>query len=214
MNLNKLRKQICSTVLLSVMIVTTAACTSSYEHADYEASMGTAHAEIINQDCAKDVESEAQTFENVYRLAASDELTIKVYDEPALSGKYALSGEGKIAMPLIGDVSLYGCTIAQAQKTLTKHYKDGYLLDPNITIEIANYRPFYILGEVKAPGRYEYAADLSVLKAAALAGGFTYRANKSEALISRQGDDKDAKLYKVEADIMPGDVITIRERLF
>lgn len=119
-------------------------------------------------------------------------------------------------MPLIGDVGIKGCSASQAKQIITERYADGYLLNPNITIEIISYKPIYVIGEVRAPGEYKFAPDMTVLKAVALAGGFTYRANKkSMSILRNKNNDMPAqKKYSPDDAVMPGDIITIKERLF
>lgn len=137
-------------------------------------------------------------------------------DEQPLSGKFTIDNKGMITMPLIGDVGLEGCSASQAKQIIIDRYADGYLISPNISVEIESYRPIYVIGEVRAPGEFDYSPDMNILKAVALAGGFTYRANKKSIQILRknsQGSTHQGK-YSPETEIMPGDIITIKERLF
>jgi len=119
-------------------------------------------------------------------------------------------------MPLIGDVGIEGCTTAQAKQIITDRYADGYLLNPNISVEIDAYKPIYVIGEVRTPGEFEYSPDMNILKAVALAGGFTYRANKKSIQILRKNSAGMTyqDTYSADAEIIPGDIITIKERLF
>ena len=97
---------------------------------------------------------------------------------------------------------------------LTGLLLDGYLLRPRVSVEVLSYRPFYIMGEVNQPGSYPYRAGLTVLNAAALAGGYTYRADEDDIEISRESG---AAKQNFEAEaltrIRPGDVIRVKERL-
>ena len=154
--------------------------------------------------------------EQAYRIGPEDTLEIRVFGENELSGRYTVSDTGSVSMPLAGDIGVSGCTVAEATENIVSKFKDGYLVDPSITVEIHSYRPFYIIGEVRTPGRYDYAADMNVLKSVALAGGFTYRANRKNVEIYRN-DVTGQKKYQqkmVEADVQPGDIIVIKERLF
>ena len=162
----------------------------------------------IRRGCALDETEQA------YRIGAEDTLEIRVFGENELSGRYTVSDTGSISMPLAGDIGLSGCTVMEATTNIVNKFKDGYLVDPSITVEVHSYRPFYIIGEVRTPGRYDYAADMNVLKAVALAGGFTYRANRKTVEIYRN-DFSGQKRYQekmVEANIQPGDIIMIKER--
>ncbi|MBR9833835.1 MAG: polysaccharide export protein, partial [Alphaproteobacteria bacterium] len=92
---------------------------------------------------------------------------------------------------------------------------DGYLLDPSVSAEVINYRPFFILGEISRPGEYPYASGLTVLNAVAAAGGFSYRANKKAVFIKAFEGEKEVA-YQLNAQVMvqPGDTIRIGERIF
>lgn len=166
--------------------------------------------EIVNEHCSD------EQAPDIYRLGPEDTVKVTIYDEEALSSKYTLDKTGLIDMPLIGTTNAAGCTLPQLEKMLLAKYTDGYLIDPSISLEISNYRPFYIIGEVSVPGKYEYSVGINVLKAVALAGGYTYRANKNTADILRRTTSK-AAIYEgqsLEAEVRPGDVIFIKERLF
>ena len=93
--------------------------------------------------------------------------------------------------------------------------KEGFLNDPKVSVEVLNYRPFYILGEIRNPGSYPYVNGVTILKSVAMAGGFTYRANKQKILIIRATDPSNKKQLVGEHDIiLPGDIITVQERFF
>ncbi|MBX2834993.1 MAG: polysaccharide export protein [Micavibrio sp.] len=166
--------------------------------------------QMINTACDPSIQPDE------YRLGAEDVIKADVYGESELSKSYTVSQAGKIDMPLIGVVPVAGCTLLQAEKIIYDQYTAGFLIDPSISMEIDTYRPFYILGEVANPGKYPYNSDLTVIKAAALAGGFTYRANQSEAQILRNTADEQQvyKMKVMDTKIRPGDVIFIKERLF
>jgi len=150
-----------------------------------------------------------------YRLGAADQIRITVFGEPELSGEYVLDGEGTVSLPLIGEVSAMDLTIREFETAIATRYSDGYLRAPRINADVMNYRPFYILGEVRQPGEYPYASGLTVLNAVATAGGFTYRANDDVILIRGSND---AEEYRVQLDpntqILPGDTIRVIERFF
>ena len=107
-----------------------------------------------------------------------------------LSGEFALDGAGNFAMPLIGEVQAAGLTTRELEARIRDKLQDGYLLSiRRSSIEVLNYRPFYILGEVKTPGSYPYVNGMTVLNAVALAGGFSYRAKQSDFLLQRGGSN-------------------------
>lgn len=150
-----------------------------------------------------------------YRLGSADRVRITVFGEPELSGEYVLGGTGTVSLPLIGEVSALGLTPREFEAVITDSYANGYLREPRVNAEVMNFRPFYILGEVRQPGEYPYTNGLTVLNAIATAGGFTYRANDSVVMI--KGAEESVE-YRVNLDpstkIMPGDTIRIVERFF
>lgn len=150
-----------------------------------------------------------------YRLSAGDKLSIAVFGEPDLGGAFAVSGEGKIAPPLIGDVYVLGMSAAEVQTTLENRYREGFLKDPKVQVQFLSYRPFYILGEVKTPGEYPYDSGMTVVKAVALAQGFTYRADQKKVYIKHVRDNKEIQVPLTSSQVVePGDTIRIAERYF
>lgn len=150
-----------------------------------------------------------------YKLGVGDKLRILVYGEPTLSGEYRVSGGGVITMPLVGEVPAAGLSVADLDAALVAKFGSGYLKNPKLAIELYEFRPFSILGQVAHPGRFPATEDMSVAAAVAAAGGFTYRANTTKVFIRRAGD---AREYAVNADadvkVQPGDVIRVGERYF
>ena len=149
-----------------------------------------------------------------YRLGPADQLRITVFNEPGLTGLFVIGSQGTIAYPLVGDVRAAGLTVTQFTEAL-RTALDQYVRSPSVSVEVANYRPFFILGEVQRPGTYPYSVDLTVLNAVATAGGFTYRANESRVFIRRAGESEE-HVYDltVATPVMPGDTVRIGERLF
>jgi len=150
-----------------------------------------------------------------YRLGNGDKIRITVFGEEDLSGTFVVDGKGSIAMPLIGEVQVGNLALREVENAIVQKLLNGFLKKPQVSIEVLNYRPFYILGEVKKPGSYPYVEGMSILKAVALAGGFTYRANKDVMIVTRASDPQE---QEQEADpntrIFPGDTIRIKERFF
>ena len=150
-----------------------------------------------------------------YTLGAGDKLRITVYNEPDLSGEFEVSGQGFISVPLVGQVQVMGKTTAEAQAILTQKYGKDYLVNPSVSIEVLNYRPFFIIGEVNHPGSYPYVNGMTVINAVALAGGYTPRADHDGIKIkhSNQSTEQEQKA-KEDTTVMPGDVIEVTERFF
>jgi protein involved in polysaccharide export with SLBB domain len=149
------------------------------------------------------------------KVQPGEKVHITVYDEPSLTGDYQVDPSGFLSLPLAGTVKAAGLNQQELEQELTTKYRSGYLKDPKITVGISEFRPFYIVGEVEKPGAYPYSGGLTVLSAIAIAGGTTYRANQSSALIQHVGDDKMHE-YNMDAPIpiLPGDIIQIPRRYF
>jgi polysaccharide export outer membrane protein len=151
-----------------------------------------------------------------YRLGAGDKLRITVFGEDSLTGEYFVAGgSGMVAFPLVGDVRASGLTVEELRQALEAKLRDGYLKEPRVAIEVLNYRPFFILGEVAKPGEYPYTNGLTVLNAVATANGFTYRADTRKVFIRRANAGGEAQ-YPLTATtaVEPGDTIRIGERFF
>ena len=147
-------------------------------------------------------------------LQAGERIKITVYGEDALTGEYEISPNGYVSMPLVGMVKAVGHPPAEFGRILERKYR-GFLQEPHVNVAVVTYKPFYVLGEVITPGEYPYRSDLTVQAAAAMAGGFTYRASRSVALIRHVGDDIWREYPLTEpVPIAPGDVIRIPERYF
>jgi protein involved in polysaccharide export with SLBB domain len=150
-----------------------------------------------------------------YRLGPGDKLKITVFGNQDVSGEAVIDPQGKIAVPLLGQVQAGGQTVADVQKTITEALNKDYIVDPKVTIEVLNYRPFFILGEVNKPGSYFYIAGLNLRQAIAIGGGYTRRARTSEALIHRIGGNGEETITaNPETLILPGDTVDVPRRLF
>ena len=153
--------------------------------------------------------------DDLYRLAPGDKLRIIVFGEDDLSGEFFVDDSGTIDLPLIGDVPATGVTIAEFEDRVVARFKDGYLRDPKVSIEVLNYRPFFIIGEVRNGGEYPYKSGLTIQDAVAMAGGFSYRANQRTVYIRRAGqNDEQAFDATQRVPIYPGDNVRIPERFF
>lgn len=150
-----------------------------------------------------------------YVLGPGDKLHVAVYGEPDLSAAYPIDSGGTIAVPLVGLVPAKDLTVDQLQRNLVSRLDATAVRSPNVTVQIEEYRPFYILGEVQRPGAYSYAPGMSAVKAITIAGGFTLRANRTEMSVTRVTDGKPVE-YRATRDaaIWPGDVVLVLERHF
>jgi len=148
-----------------------------------------------------------------YILGAGDTLQIVVFGDTDLSGSYRVSDSGAIAMPLVGSVPAAGLSIERFQQGLIQRLKINVLKAPDLTVSVSAYRPFFILGEVKAPGSYPYVPNMTVLTAVAIAGGFTYRASEDEVSVTRQKQGQAREWHAArDSRVLPGDVVYVFER--
>ena len=150
-----------------------------------------------------------------YVLGPNDRIRLKVYGEPDITGEYEISNSGQVSIPLAGHIKAAGATTRQLEKSIASALAKGIVRDPRVNVEIAQYRPYYILGEVKKSGEYPYRHGLTVLDAVASAGGFTYRANENKVFLRRAGAGAE-ETFPLDAPVpvYPGDNIRIPERYF
>ncbi len=158
------------------------------------------------------LESSAET---AYRLGPGDKLRIITYGETTLTGEFGVNDVGQVALPLIGSIKASGLTVSQLAAAITLALQNGYIKNPSVSVEVANNRPFYILGEVIRPGEYPFTNGLTITSAVATAGGYTYRANTHRVFI-RGVHDASEHMLTVTGDlhISPGDTIRVPERFF
>jgi polysaccharide export outer membrane protein len=151
-----------------------------------------------------------------YRLGPGDQVRINVFNQANLSGDFVVDGGGFVALPLVGPVEANGWTQRELEVAIANALTSSNLLiDPSVTVQIVQFRPFYILGEVSSPGAYPFTTGLTVRNAVAAARGFTYRANTRRVYIQHAGE-RDEHLYELtpSTPVSPGDTIRIPERLF
>ncbi|HVJ31752.1 MAG TPA: polysaccharide biosynthesis/export family protein [Terriglobia bacterium] len=148
------------------------------------------------------------------RLASGDKIRVQVYEHPEFSGDFVLAADGSISVPTAGAVSLAGKSLRQAETEVAQKLKQE-LNKPQVSINMLEYRPIYVLGQVTQPGQYPFMSGMKVLNAIALARGYTYRADPSRITVIR-GDDANARPMKAtEADsLQPGDTIKVLESWF
>jgi polysaccharide export outer membrane protein len=150
-----------------------------------------------------------------YRLGAGDRLRVTVFEQQELTNTYSVDQSGYFAFPLVGAVPARGHTAQQIEATLAARLREGYLRDPDVSVEVDRYRPIFIMGEVGAAGQYSYVPGLTVQKAIAIAGGFSPRANQTGVDITRDVNGKVITgRVRISDPLLPGDTIYVRERLF
>jgi polysaccharide export outer membrane protein len=149
-----------------------------------------------------------------YQLDAGDQVRVIVFGQDDLSNTYVVDQAGNIAMPLIGNVPARGHTTDAIEQTIAARLRAGYLRHPDVTVEVAKYRPFFVLGEVGTAGQFPFVPGMTVQQAVAIAGGFSARADMTSVQVTRSygghvGTDK----LKLSDPVMPGDTIYVRERI-
>jgi polysaccharide export outer membrane protein len=154
-------------------------------------------------------------YDAAYRLGAGDRLRVVVYGQDGLTNTYAIDAGGSITMPLIGAVSARGRTTAELASAITARLRNGYIREPSVAVEIESYRPFFILGEVAAPGQYPYVPNMTVESAVAIAGGFSPRAKRDVVTLTHTDGGATAR-YEVPlgSAVSPGDTVLVGERWF
>src|ERR1700736_2959280 len=154
-------------------------------------------------------------YDSAYRLDAGDKLRVVVYGQEGLTNTYAIDAGGSITMPLIGSVPARGRTPAGLASEITAKLRNGYIREPSVAVEIEAYRPFFILGEVAAPGQYPYVPNMSVESAVAIAGGFSPRAQRDRVTLTHTDHSGSSRaVVPLGSALGPGDTVLVGERWF
>ena len=150
-----------------------------------------------------------------YLLGPGDRLRIKVYSDPDMTGEYEVNSSGAVALPLVGDVKASGLTTHQLEQAIARRMKGKVATEPHVSVEMAAYAPYYVFGEVKNAGEFQYHLGLTVADAVAAAGGLTYRANEHKIFLRRAGAQAEQIVtLDVPIRIYPGDNIRVAESFF
>ena len=166
---------------------------------------------LINTGAAAGEPSGADTF----KLGPGDHILIDVFGEEDLSMDVQINNSGTLNYPFLGELTVEGLTVRGLEQLITQGLEGPYLVDPDVTVSIKEYRPFYLYGEVLKPGGIPYQPGLTLQKAVALGGGFTERASKKKITVIRASDtNASAKPIELNDPVHPGDVITVHESFF
>lgn len=150
-----------------------------------------------------------------YMLDAGDKVRVTVFDQEDLTNTYNVDQSGYIAVPLVGPVPARGRTVQQLESEIAAELRKGFLRNPDVSVEVDQYRTIFVMGEVGAAGQYAYTPGMTVQNAIAAAGGFTARANQANADITRKINGRVMTGRVLISDpLLPGDTIFVRERLF
>jgi polysaccharide export outer membrane protein len=154
-------------------------------------------------------------YDSAYHLDAGDRLRVVVYGQEGLTNTYAIDAGGSITLPLIGSVPARGRTPAGLAAEIAGRLRNGFIRDPSVAVEIEEYRPFLILGEVAAPGQYPYVPNMTVESAVAIAGGFSPRAQRDRVTITHTDASGTGRfVVPPGTPISPGDTVLVGERWF
>lgn len=162
------------------------------------------------------VEATAAVPQAAYRLTPGDRLKVTVFNEADLTGEYQVTDRGSISFPLIGEVKAAGFSVDQLRLNLVDALQKGFVRNPRVTVEVVNYKPINVLGEVRNAGQFAYRPGISVQDAIAMAGGYTYRANTGVVYVTRNTNAGEitVDLGKEETAVLPGDNLRVPERYF
>lgn len=150
-----------------------------------------------------------------YQLGSGDSIAITVYNEPDLTTKVKINKSGKISFPFLKEIDVHGLTTKKLAAVIQEGLLGDYLINPQVTVSIIEYRPFFIHGQVKQPGGYPFQDDLTLDKAIAIAGGLAARASKTNWKVSRVVDGKTTIIKaNVTTVILPDDIIEIEQSFF
>ena len=165
--------------------------------------------------CTLSFTTSSKAADSAYKLGVGDKVRVTVFGEKDLSGDFDVNDQGEVTLPLIGSVRVAGKTVGDAETFITSSYGKNYLVNPHINLQVMNYRPFFILGEVKNPGSYAYINGMTIVNAVALAGGYTPRANTRGIEVKRGANPSGGDVaVNEDAGVLPGDIIRIPERFF
>lgn len=150
-----------------------------------------------------------------YLLDSGDRLRIQVFGQEGLTNSYIVDAAGNVSITLIGTVPARGITPTDLARRISERLRNGYVRNPHVSVEVEAYRPFFILGEVNAPGQYPFVPNMTAEAAIAIAGGFAPRARRSDVLVSRNYNGEIMRgAVPPEFPLRPGDTVTVRERWF
>ena len=204
-------KAILMLIAMGGLVCTTA--TSAQTTAAEKAAASSAPTFAQSPVVAPSVLSEAEAAN--YQLGPGDKLSVITFDEPQLTGIFAVGASGSVSLPWVGDVPASGHTEAEIRDQIVTRLKNGFILNPQVSIQVLSLRPYFILGEVNKPGQYPFLSGLTVMAAVATAEGFTYRADKKHVYIKHAGQTDEQKLRMLPATpVQVGDTVRIGERYF
>ena len=148
------------------------------------------------------------------QVGPGDKVKLTIFGEEDLSGEFEVDNTGSLAIPLVGEIRVRGLTPRAVERKIVRVLEEGYLKNPRVNVEVLNFRPFFILGEVNKPGSYPYANEMTVINAVALGGGYTTRAKTGKVIVRRAATPEKEEWLSEDAVVYPGDVLRVDERFF
>jgi len=148
-----------------------------------------------------------------YRLGAGDRVAISVFGEGDLSLSVTLDDDGLMRYPFLGEIEVTGLTAPGLERVISEGLRGDYLINPEVTVRIEEYRPFFLKGEVNGPGSYEYQPGLTLEKALVLGGGLSPRAARGKIEVKRASSDTFIRIQMNDL-VYPDDVINVPESFF
>lgn len=195
-----------------------AARRSRYEHRRIGVLCGIALSAALVFGCSSPAPpsgrpSDPPPYVSGYRLNAGERLQVTVAGHEDLSGEFSIDEHGYLALPTI-EILAAGLTVMQLEIEIERMTGYSNPMVPTVRVDVLAYRPFYIIGEVRNPGSFQYVSGMTVINAVALAGGFTYRADQDDIIISRGGGDGPKEQARPDSQVLPGDIVEVTERFF
>jgi len=154
---------------------------------------------------------------SAYRLGPEDQVRVTVFNDPRLTGEFRVTDAGSLALPLVGSVQAAGRTTSEVERAIEQVMTQRNLFrDPSVAVQVVNYRPVFVLGQVERGGQFPYQPGMTALSAVAVAGGFNYRALRDYVSVTRVTEDGRPQEFRAarQSLLMPGDVVTVFERRF
>lgn len=149
-----------------------------------------------------------------YRLGTGDKVRIAVFGEPELSVSEWVTERGTIPYPLLGEIQVMGLTPSDLEGLILSRLKGPYLVDPKVTVSVAEYRNFFVMGQVNRPGSYPYSPGLTVRTAISMAGGYTDRASRGKIYLLSEKSPQEERRVNENDPMGPGDTVVVKESLF
>lgn len=150
-----------------------------------------------------------------YTLDTGDAIRVTVYGDTELSNTYRVNDSGAVSFPLVGPVQVRGQTTTVAASRLAGALANGYMRNPNVAVEVAEYRPFFIQGEVRTSGQFPYVYGMTARSAISTAGGFNDTAERNKVTVyRRQGNEMIKGSVDLDFPLSPGDTVVVHERWF